>query len=117
MRSARSTFPSDLWLYIETARSIGADEAELASIVGSLRERSQSGAPSDTVQALLAYARQLATHVANSVHEHQLSLPLEIVATSRRLCKELDWIEQDVLTQQQLWQAMQAPGGELRRPP
>ena len=109
MKSERPPLPADAWLYIETARSIGADEAELASLLSRFRERMQFDASSDTVQATLMYAKDLAEHVSAMVELHQLSLPLEVVAASRRIGKELDWIEQDLLIQRQLWQTGQTP--------
>jgi hypothetical protein len=81
--------------------------ADASRLFGS-RERSEYGLPSEMMEATFVYARDLADHVAKIVEAHQFSLPLEVIAASRRIGKELDWIEQDLLLQRQLWQAKQA---------
>jgi len=95
MKTERLRLASDVLLYIETVRSIGADEAELAFLVTALRDKVQRGAPPEMIQATVNYATDLAARVWITVERHQAALPLEVVASARRLCKELAWIEQD----------------------
>jgi ADP-dependent phosphofructokinase/glucokinase len=102
MNAERPQLPCDVCACIETARSIGADEAELAALLSKLRERAESELPLETMEATLVYAMDLAQRVAKIVEAHQHSLPLEVIAASRRLRKEIEWIEQDLARQHEL---------------